>query len=221
MFDLEQAIADWRQQMLAVGIKTPVPLEELETHLREDVAGQKKTGVSEPVAFAAAVQRIGRAEDLKLEFANSRGEIKRRYQLLAQVVLAYSLLAFGAMKLMGIRAFLKTEMSPAWRLAGWTDIAVFALIVAGLLGWRWSRRAFPRIPSRRARRVVGIGFCLVAGAALVALRDFILPDSEFAQGAELVMILWYFTLAFALAVLLAGLEAAAQIQTHDLKYVRS
>ena len=38
MFGLEQAIADWRQQMLAAGIKTPVPLEELEIHLREDIA---------------------------------------------------------------------------------------------------------------------------------------------------------------------------------------
>jgi len=32
MFNLEQAIADWRQKMLAAGIETPVPLEELELH---------------------------------------------------------------------------------------------------------------------------------------------------------------------------------------------
>ncbi len=37
MFNLEQAIADWRRQMLAVGIKTPVPLEELEIHLRDEI----------------------------------------------------------------------------------------------------------------------------------------------------------------------------------------
>lgn len=35
MFDLEQSIAEWRRQMLAAGIKTPVPLEDLEIHLRE------------------------------------------------------------------------------------------------------------------------------------------------------------------------------------------
>ncbi len=28
MFILEQAIAEWRKQMLAAGIKTPVPLKE-------------------------------------------------------------------------------------------------------------------------------------------------------------------------------------------------
>ena len=31
MFDLEKAITDWRKQMLAEGIKTPLPLDELET----------------------------------------------------------------------------------------------------------------------------------------------------------------------------------------------
>ena len=35
--DLESLIANWRREMLAAGIKTPVPLEELESHLREDI----------------------------------------------------------------------------------------------------------------------------------------------------------------------------------------
>jgi hypothetical protein len=37
MFNLEQAIATWRRQMLAAGLKSPVPLEELESHLREEM----------------------------------------------------------------------------------------------------------------------------------------------------------------------------------------
>ena len=51
MFDLEQSIADWRRQMLAAGIKTPVPLEELENHLREDVEEQMRSGVTAQQAF--------------------------------------------------------------------------------------------------------------------------------------------------------------------------
>jgi hypothetical protein len=46
MFDLEQSILEWRKQMLAAGIKTPVPLEELESHLREDIAQQMKSGTN-------------------------------------------------------------------------------------------------------------------------------------------------------------------------------
>ena len=43
MFNLNQAIEGWRREMLAAGIKTPVPLDELESHLREDVEHQTKT----------------------------------------------------------------------------------------------------------------------------------------------------------------------------------
>ena len=51
MFNLEQSLADWRQQMLAAGIKTPVPLEELETHLREEIERQMKSGLPKQEAF--------------------------------------------------------------------------------------------------------------------------------------------------------------------------
>ena len=62
MFDLEQSINEWRRQMLAAGVKTPVPLEELECHLREDVEQQAKAGLSEAEAFTGAVQKIGEAQ---------------------------------------------------------------------------------------------------------------------------------------------------------------
>ena len=68
MFNLEQAIADWRRQMLAAGVKTPVPLEELESHLRDEVKHQIESGLSERQAFETAVQRIGQANVLKREF---------------------------------------------------------------------------------------------------------------------------------------------------------
>jgi uncharacterized protein YicC (UPF0701 family) len=80
MFDVEQSIADWRQQMLAVGIKTPVPLAELESHLREEVDQQMRGGVSAQVAFATGVQRIGQANTLKDEFEKkSAAGLRRRY----------------------------------------------------------------------------------------------------------------------------------------------
>ena len=69
MFNLEQAISDWRRQMLAAGIKTPVPLEELEIHLREDIERQMKSGLNAQEAFEIAVQKIGPgSHELKREF---------------------------------------------------------------------------------------------------------------------------------------------------------
>jgi hypothetical protein len=68
MFNLEQSIADWRKQMLAAGIQTPAPLDELEIHLREDIKQQVKSGLNEQKAFETAIQRIGQPNVLKNEF---------------------------------------------------------------------------------------------------------------------------------------------------------
>ena len=68
MFNLEKSIAEWRQRMLAAGIKSPVPLDELEIHLREEVERQMKSGLNEQEAFKTSVQKIGQAEPLKIEF---------------------------------------------------------------------------------------------------------------------------------------------------------
>jgi hypothetical protein len=68
MFNLEQAIAEWRKQMLAAGIKSPVPLEELEIHLHDQIDREIKSGNSEPKAFELAVAKLGQANPLKNEF---------------------------------------------------------------------------------------------------------------------------------------------------------
>lgn len=68
MFDLEQVIVNWRNQMLAAGIQSPVPLEELEIHLREEIEQQMKLGLSGQKAFEISLQQIGQAQPLKTEF---------------------------------------------------------------------------------------------------------------------------------------------------------
>ena len=68
MFDLEQSITDWRNQMLAAGIKTPVPLEELEIHLREEIEQQMRSATEAQPVLEAAIQKIGRTDVLKNEF---------------------------------------------------------------------------------------------------------------------------------------------------------
>jgi hypothetical protein len=68
MFNLEQSIAEWRRQMQAGGIKTPVPLEELEGHLREEIERQIRAGTSGRDAFEIAALQIGEAGGVKSEF---------------------------------------------------------------------------------------------------------------------------------------------------------
>jgi len=73
MFDIEKSIADWRRQMLAAGLKTPVPLEELEIHLREEIEGQMETGAHPQQAFENSVREMGQADALKGEFKKVGG----------------------------------------------------------------------------------------------------------------------------------------------------
>jgi hypothetical protein len=68
MFNLEKSIAEWRNQMLAAGIKSPVPLEELEIHLREEIEQQMKSGICEAEAFNVATQKIGHTQMVQSEF---------------------------------------------------------------------------------------------------------------------------------------------------------
>jgi len=85
MFDLEQAIATWRQQMLRGGIKAPVPLDELESHLRDQLAG----GRVNQQTFDAVVAQFGNAHLLRSEFKKvKRSNMKRK------IIIAFAVLAF-------------------------------------------------------------------------------------------------------------------------------
>jgi len=69
MFQLKRAISDWRKKLAAQGIKSRKILDELESHLREDVESQIRSGMNPEEAFRAAVRRIGEGPILKTEFA--------------------------------------------------------------------------------------------------------------------------------------------------------
>ena len=74
MFNLEQSISAWREQMLSAGVTNPEIVEELESHLREDWARRVESGESEEQAFEGAVQGVGQASLIKHEFAKLSGK---------------------------------------------------------------------------------------------------------------------------------------------------
>jgi hypothetical protein len=102
MFNLQQAIADWRQKMLAAGIETPVPLEELELHLREEVERQVDRGVSAEEALALAVKNVGAASSLKSEFQKAGSIYWFGRQRIYDRMIAF-FAAYKALKTFGIR----------------------------------------------------------------------------------------------------------------------
>ena len=68
MFDLNQALTEWRQQMSASGLTDPVVLDELESHLRDDIEEQMRGGTTTDQALIAAIERLGRPAALRREF---------------------------------------------------------------------------------------------------------------------------------------------------------
>jgi len=78
MFNREQSIAEWRRQMLVAGIKAPVPLNELEIHLREEIERQMKSGLDGQKAFEISIQRIGQPEMLDSEFKKGQKTFMKR-----------------------------------------------------------------------------------------------------------------------------------------------
>jgi hypothetical protein len=72
MFDLEPSITEWRRQMLAAGLKTGRRLDELESHLREEISALKSAGASEAMAFEQAVARLGSPHSVYTEFNKIR-----------------------------------------------------------------------------------------------------------------------------------------------------
>ena len=77
MFNMEQAISNWRARLAAAGVRTPEVLDELEGHLRDEVEQQLRLGLSPEYAFAIAVEQMGQANSLKHEFDKVDGPVLR------------------------------------------------------------------------------------------------------------------------------------------------
>jgi len=87
MFDLEKSIADWRRHMRAAGVKNPVVLDELESHLREDVERRMRSGVTAEQAFSMAVESVGQPVALQNEFAKAAAMNGTRLQRMKAALL--------------------------------------------------------------------------------------------------------------------------------------
>src|SRR3954447_20894502 len=71
MFDLESQIRGWRSALAAAMGNAPEPLDELESHLRDDIDRRMRLGADAQTAFEAARAQLGDAGRLAAEFAKT------------------------------------------------------------------------------------------------------------------------------------------------------
>jgi hypothetical protein len=211
MFNLEEEISEWRRQMLAAGIKTPVPLEELESHLREDIAQQMQSGLGSQQAFGIAVKKIGQAPELKREFkkAGAPMEMEKIIKLAGVICVAVALFC---PLFMFLPFLLDHGLSLMTRVLA---LAVLAITVAtSVLSWRYNHKLLPVIRNRLLRRAVGI-VCYVGCLLWIRFGIF-----HFSPGGlhprSLFLPLFIFGLEWTLMAILGGvghgLEKAASRQ---------
>src|SRR5580692_4897376 len=133
MFNLEQSISAWRNQMLAAGIQTPVPLDELESHLRDDIARQIKSGLGEAEAFQAAIQKLGHAATLKKQFEIAQAPANARVRKLLIAFIGFLLVSSFMLVLPLFKVGNFSEMDFSQQISG--IAAIVTTLLLGLTGW--------------------------------------------------------------------------------------
>jgi hypothetical protein len=216
MFNLEEKISEWRQQMLAAGIKTPVPLEELEIHLREEIERQMKSGLSAQQAFGIAVEKIGQASDLKMEFkkVSAPMEIQKIIKLAGVTCVAVALVCqlltcspvvFVIIFAHGLRVSLMTRA---------LALAILVMPVAiTFLSWKYNHRLLPVIRNQLLRRSAGI-VCYMGCLLWIRFVLFHMPNGFNGNGGKFWPLFYFlFGLQWTVMAILGGvghgLEKAA------------
>lgn len=199
--------------MTSSGIHAPEVLDELESHLRDDVEKQVQSGSDAQQAFEVAVQRIGQADALKAEFKKAGGAKETREQKLARLVLCMASLSYCWVLLMGTNTLLKVEMNLTARLLG---LAAVAMSVMTIFSGRYSYRFLPVLPDKRVRTAIQIVCFLPAMVWLPVYAYVVLPRwdfNDFNVGQLLAATLWTLTVLPVAVSLWKGLDEAASRQT--------
>jgi len=210
MFNLEQSIAEWRRQMVEAGIKTPVPLEELESHLRDEIERKAESGLSEAEAFPAAVHKIGAAQGIQSEFRKVEAiKEDRQWQLVQIMLVAFTglspiLCASAAFSKHGVAS----EMTPGQLISILAAATSFPLLA---WGGRLSYRLFPVIQTKRAREAIHLAYLLPVIFWWTGFLRLILPRYDFTVGQLMVTLSWALFPTMGVCIgLLWGIETAAR-----------
>jgi hypothetical protein len=163
MHNLERRIAEWRKTLATEPNITRQMLDELETHLRENVDDLLRTGLSEPEAFDRAANQLGATSALAAEFGKVHGATWLPVKIASITAVGTALTLaivlpcsarFGADLILGIHVYLAT-------------LGYLTVFLTGALGicFIW-QRSFAEFSAARAEsiRKASLIFSSVAAA---------------------------------------------------------
>jgi len=204
MFDLEQAITEWRREMRAAGLKAPAVLDELESHLRDATAEQMRSGSTAAEAFARAIERLGPAKVLHAEFARARIPDGATIRKWAAAGYSIELFVYTALQ---ARQLLKSAPSSSELLIGIAGLVVTLLVAYG--GWRLAPRLMRCIPDQTVRCLMMMGGTLSPLGWMAIFAWQILPHFDFTPGQFAAVFLWAMLPMLAAPMLVLGLYQPA------------
>jgi hypothetical protein len=129
MFDLDGAIAGWRRQMSAAGLESSESLDELESHLRDDVEMRMRSGLTAEQAFTAAVREIGSAKSLKGEFEKNLAQDPFKHEWRARLAKIFVFGLAGCALMTGVSWLFKLPFGVELPLSGFA----FAALLVGFV----------------------------------------------------------------------------------------
>ena len=179
MFDLNHEITEWKQSLGQSETVTRPDLDELESHLRDQIDHLSMSGLSIEEALLVARHRIGDTKRLSGEFAKVNGSaiFRRRLQWMLIGVLAY-LLIFDLSHLASLAGTLAAfGIGFHGSASGWIGQgAQFLSVLIGLV----VVLVVLRIPgmSRLTASVgggIGLGLIVIVGSLLLIAARILLP----------------------------------------------
>jgi hypothetical protein len=210
MRDLDQAVSEWRRQMTAAGVSNPEVLDELESHLREDVEQQMRSGSNVQEAFDTAVERMGQASSLQVEF----GKVGTWAEPAKPSWLRASLLGVGILSgiyYVGLVAYglLKHDMILWQKVLGLSALGVTVVLA---LGSYYLCRRFLNTADPRIKKPLGYGSGALWIGWMLCFVFVILPRCELEIAGLVVAVIWAFAPGAALVGAGLGLEGRGSQQ---------
>lgn len=209
--DLEGRIAEWRTYFTSRREVGSADVEELESHLRDQVETLRSAGLDDDEAFLVAVKRLGSLDELTREFSREHSERLWKQLIAAPEDAEPRKGDFGVMLIWACAAAISIQLP---RLV-WSDtgaLSSFYLRNASLLAlpmvvgyFAWKRR----VPFRRLAPIIAI---YLAGAVFANAYPFEQSgQTEALTGMHLPVLLW-----LALGVAYLG----GQWRTNRMEFIR-
>ena len=188
-----------------------MPLEELRSHLRDEVEHQMKSGLDEQEVFNSAVQKIGQAHMIQNEFKKVEVAKEAGHWKLMQIVfVAFSSLfpLMIASQLFYFKTGSASQMTPGQKLSCLAAIMTFPLLA---WGGRLSCGILPAIQAKRIRDIIHCLCAVIVSLWWIGFLRIIVPRYDFTLCQFVVTFLWAFIVPGGVLIGLPwGIESAAR-----------